>query len=450
VVRRAGLSVTTVKVSTLYGYRRIDAEYYQPFYEENEALISQLPSTRKLGEITTKFFKGIFDINADEYVASGVPFVRINNLRNGIIDDSDIVFITPERHRQEAKTALRRYDLALSKTAYPAASLVQIGACNVSQDIIAVRTNLSEDFNFYLAAYLNTRFGLLQMKRLFQGNVQMHLSLPDAKTITIPIPNAAFQVKIRRIFEQSFLRREEAKHSYAQAQALFAAELGLDKLDLSESLYSVRRVSEVREAGRADAEYFQPKYQRMMAMMGRSGQRIQDVASLANRRFRPQPGRPFQYIEIGSLSGDGYVESETVMGEDAPSRAQWIVKVGDVITSTVRPIRRLSALIEPEQDGYVCSSGFAVLQPKDIEPELLLLYLRLPIVCEILDLYTTASMYPAISTADLLNIPITLPESKTLRKELIGKVRESRQARKDAQRLLAEAKAEVERMIEGK
>ncbi|MFN6473188.1 MAG: hypothetical protein RMY36_026460 [Nostoc sp. SerVER01] len=64
--------------------------------------------------------------------------------------------------------------------------------------------------------------------------------------------------------------------------------------------------------------------------------------------------------------------------EEAPSRAQWIVKTNDVITSTVRPIRRLSALIEPEQNNYICSSGFAVLKPTKIEPEVLLVYLRSP------------------------------------------------------------------------
>ncbi|MGA7933059.1 MAG: hypothetical protein WCA35_05890 [Kovacikia sp.] len=86
------------------------------------------------------------------------------------------------------------------------------------------------------------------------------------------------------------------------------------------------------------------------------------------------------------------------MGCEAPSRAQWIVRKDDVITSTVRPIRRLTALIERNQDGYVCSSGFAVFQPAKVQPEVLLVYLRLPIICEILDLHTTASMYPAIST----------------------------------------------------
>ncbi len=107
-------------------------------------------------------------------------------------------------------------------------------------------------------------------------------------------------------------------------------------------------------------------------------------------------------------------------------------------------------MIETEQDGFVCSSGFAVLKPKSIPPELLLTYLRIPVVCEILDLFTTASMYPAISTTDLLDIPVTLPTDKNVVNEIVNNIQQSRQAKQEAKHLLAEAKEEVEKMIEGK
>ncbi|MGJ5627843.1 hypothetical protein [Nostoc sp. CALU 1950] len=108
---------------------------------------------------------------------------------------------------------------------------------------------------------------------------------------------------------------------------------------------------------------------------------------------------------------------------------------------------RLSALIESEQNNYICSSGFAVLKPTKIELEVLLIYLRSPIVCEILDLHTTASMYPAISTEDLLKIPITLPKEST-RQKVTEKVRESRKAREQSKQLLEIAKTGVERASE--
>ena len=134
-------------------------------------------------------------------------------------------------------------------------------------------------------------------------------------------------------------------------------------------------------------------------------------------------------------------------GEEAPSRATWIVQGGDVVTSTVRPIRCLTGLVEPEQAGHVCSSGFAVLTPKGIPSELLFAYLRLPVMCELMDLHTTASMYPAISTGDLMRLPFLLPDEETIRK-VKQQVTAARAARREAHGLLERAKRAVEVAIE--
>jgi hypothetical protein len=154
--------------------------------------------------------------------------------------------------------------------------------------------------------------------------------------------------------------------------------------------------------------------------------------------------QPFHYIEIGDLAADGAATSHVVPGEEAPSRATWIVQPGDVITSTVRPIRCLTGLIEPEQAGNICSSGFAVLTPKGIAGELLFAYLRLPVICELMDLHTTASMYPAISTTDLMRLPFLLPDDATIKKVK----QQITAARREAHSLLEKAKQAVEVAIE--
>jgi type I restriction enzyme M protein len=189
-----------------------------------------------------------------------------------------------------------------------------------------------------------------------------------------------------------------------------------------------------------------------LALLAQQGQTISDVASLVEKRFRPDQlqGDTFQYIEISSIRGDGIADSETVEVDAAPSRAQWVVEPGDVISSTVRPIRRLSALITEEQSGYICSSGFAVLRSHNehIEPEVLLTYLRLPLICEILDLFTTASMYPAIATNKLMAIPIAVPKP-SVRKKIVEKVQMAFEARAESVRLLEYAKSEVEQTVRG-
>ena len=60
----------------------------------------------RLGEIASVVRKGIFDINADAYTETGVPFVRITNIQSGLISTDDIAFIPQDIHAAESKTAL--------------------------------------------------------------------------------------------------------------------------------------------------------------------------------------------------------------------------------------------------------------------------------------------------------------------------------------------------------
>ena len=174
---------------------------------------------------------------------------------------------------------------------------------------------------------------------------------------------------------------------------------------------------------------------------------IGDVAPSRREKFNAQLGGQFNYIEIGDLSGDGTTGNTDLARAEAPSRATWHVHTGDVITSMVRPIRRLSALIEPHQDGYVCSSGFVVLEPTGVRPEVLLSYLRLPIFCELMDLHASASMYPAISEKDLLSLPFAPPDPAT-ETAVCTAVTNARRARSQAAALLDAAKRAVEIAIE--
>ena len=155
-----------------------------------------------------------------------------------------------------------------------------------------------------------------------------------------------------------------------------------------------------------DARFFAPRIQALLDILSGDGLTVGDLATPRRQKFEPGACERFNYIEIRDIDGVGSAGSTQFACVDAPSRATWHVKPDDIITSTVRPIRRLSAQIAPEQDGCVCSSGFVVIQPRSIAPELLLTYLRLPVICELLDLYTSASMYPAINAAHIFGLHI--------------------------------------------
>jgi hypothetical protein len=252
---------------------------------------------------------------------------------------------------------------------------------------------------------------------------------------------------LQRCFESIFSSHGEARSTLNVAERHLLVALGLDAWTPPEALSYVRTSSQAFAAGRLDAQFFAPRVEQLLARLARDGLRLADVAPARHERFEPTGSGDFDYIEIGSLGADGTAASESVPMAEAPSRATQYVRTGDVITSTVRPIRRLSALVAPEQDGAVCSSGFVVLQPQGISGEVLLTYLRLPLVCELMDLHTSATMYPAISESDLLALPIPAI-SPDVQAQVQDAVRQSAHARHRATRLLDAAKRAVEIAIE--
>jgi hypothetical protein len=210
----------------------------------------------------------------------------------------------------------------------------------------------------------------------------------------------------------------------------------------------VRRSTEAFAAGRLDAEYFSPRVLALMKLLGRDGLTIGQVAPARHEVFdTTKVGKTFTYIEIGDMRADGTVDASELDVVDAPSRATQYVRRGDVLTSTVRPIRRLSAAVDSAQDGAVCSSGFVVLQPFSISTNTLVTYLRLPLVCQLMDLHTSASLYPAISEKDLLGLPIPSISIST-QTAVDHQVAEAHTAKQRAEKLLDAAKRAVEIAIE--
>jgi len=225
------------------------------------------------------------------------------------------------------------------------------------------------------------------------------------------------------------------------------AALGLADWTPPEPLSYTAHASDAFAAGRLDARFFAPRIQALLDILGRDRRSLGDLTRPRRQKFRPQDCANLNYIEIGDIDGAGAATSTPLPCDEAPSRATWHVRPGDIITSTVRPIRRLSAQIAPEQDGYVASSGFVVIDPRQIAPELLLTFLRLPVICELLDLYASASMYPAITDAHIFGLPFPQIDA-AVEAQVVANIRDARQAKARAARLLETAKRAVEIAIE--
>jgi hypothetical protein len=440
---------SAVSVADTLAANRLDAEFYQPrFLAADKAL-------RRCNAVSLQSLLSDvrYGLNVPpEYVDHGLPFLRALNLKEyGIAGEILNIPFAPEQVGEI--NILRTGDLLIVRSG---ANVGDTGVITSRFDgytvgSYVIRMRLRNVDPFYAYVFLKCRFGRLQTVRFRSGSAQPNISIPNLEQVLVYVAPSQSQAAIRKQFVNFERALLSAQERLAEAESILTSTLGLDKLDLSPSLCYERPFARLIAAQRFDAEYFSPRYQRILQRLAKDDLTIGDVASLVKHRFHTtlhNPDDTFRYIEIGSLTSDGQAEVDHLKVSEAPSRAQWIVKSGDVMTSTVRPIRRLSAVATEEQDGAVCSSGFAVLRSiaGSIEPEVLLTYLRLPTICEILDLHTTASMYPAIPVDKLLKIPIALP-AEPVRREIVAKVRESFAARRSARLLLEQAKTEVEHLV---
>ena len=318
---------------------------------------------------------------------------------------------------------------------------------NITQAMALIRVYEDEIWPETLFAFLAGQYGQRQIQRLARPTGQYNLNLQEVSSLHAPRFSVNLSQAIRQITVDSLLGAESAMDLQIDAEKTLLRTLGLENWRPPEPLTYTRPSRDAFAAGRLDAEYFAPRVAELLNHLKRDALTIGDMAPARHERFSPGATGSFNYIEIGGVRSDGTAVSESVPQDDAPSRATSIVREGDVITSTVRPIRRLSALIDPEQDGHVCSSGFVVLQPTAMPAEVLLTYLRLPPVCELMDVHTSASLYPAISELDLLAIPIQRIDTAT-QTQVVDSVRAAQAGRRRAAELLDAAKRSVEIAIE--
>jgi len=419
--------------------QRFDADFFRKEYIEIISLLEKF-DYYSFGEVTNLFSKGIFDINSEVYTTEGIPFVRIKNLKEMIIDNSDIVYIPLSENEKNKKTELVYGDIILSKTAYPACSLVTLKKCNTSQDTIAIklRENISI-LSEFLVIFLNSKFGLPQMMRYFTGNIQMHLNLTESKQILIPKLSEKFQNSVKNQFNNSLEKEYLSKQLYKEAEQILLKELGLLDFKPKHKLTFETTKSKIEEAERFDAEYFQPKYEDIIKKIENyegGFKIIEDTLDFNDKNFFPEKGKEYTYIPLSKVSTNGVIDiPQKELGENLPTRARRKVKVGDIVLSSIEGSIETSAIILEEHCNFIVSNGFYVFQSKLINSETLFVLFKSQIMLELLRKISKGAILGGydLKSFKKLPIPIIKPEIQNI---IAEKIIESYKLRKESKQLL--------------
>lgn len=124
------------------------------------------------------------------------------------------------------------------------------------------------------------------------------------------------------------------------------------------------------------------------------------------------PDEEFDYIDVSSVSNETYAVEATqrLKGRDAPSRARRRVRSGDVLLATIRPTLKRIAVISPELDGQVCSTGYFVLRPSsEIDHRFLFYSLFTEQFMGAMEGLQKGASYPAVTDAEVRSQPLSFP-----------------------------------------
>lgn len=170
---------------------------------------------------------------------------------------------------------------------------------------------------------------------------------------------------------------------------------------------------------RLDVEHYQPEDRKLIEKLQAMGAKpLGELADMLKEtdNFRLASNGEIRYIAISDVDARTMqvVSQQTLKPHEAPSRATYRLRKGDIITAvsgaSTGTFRHATALITEDEDGAICSNGFAVLRNiHGIEPLFLLAYMRTDYYLHQVRRLMTGHAIPAISIEDLSKVLVPIP-----------------------------------------
>jgi len=351
--------------------------------------------------------------NESEYTDSGIPVLKVSNIKNQTFSLDDIDYLSIEGAKKYAKNLLNQYDLIVATVgSHP--NLINSAAGRtisvpqslqgylLNQNAVCIRTKDNDVlFQPYLRYIGETDFFRAYIQARGKGAAnQMRIAIGEIKELPINLPELDIQKKIAAILSayddliENNLKRIKLLEEMAQ---------------ITYEEWFVRLKYPGHETTQIDSETGLP--------VGWSEAEITAISFINTNSIKAKEApESIKYIDIASADTGFYQEPQTMNYAEAPSRARRKVNFGDTIFSTVRPNRKTYSLILENDPMLVASTGFAVLTPK-IEETFPFVYLTVANQTFIDKAVAVAggAAYPAINQNDFEKIKIVKPDDALIK-----------------------------------
>jgi len=256
------MQVSIRKLSELYQHPdyRWDAEYlcFEPYKNQNIKYLS-------IGSVLQSSQYGLsIAMNED---GNGVKIYRMNEISN-MMCDRNILKYAPIIAEETEAYKLNDKDVLFNRTN----SQVFVGRTGIFRKFskepmvfASYLVRLIPDVNIitpeYLTTFLNTKYGILDIKRRARISInQSNVNAEELKRVELPLVKKELQALASSAFDDAFEYIQISESTFNEAENILLSELGLTNWQPKHQLTFIKNYSDTQQAGRIDAEYFQPKY----------------------------------------------------------------------------------------------------------------------------------------------------------------------------------------------
>ncbi len=346
---------------------------------------------------------------ASEYVPSGIPFLRSQNVEPLRVIQDDIKFITPEFHKRIIKSALSPGDVVIVRTGKPGACTVMPDSLPVANcsDLVIVRCGKKLDARF-LAYYVNT-VAADHVSAHLVGAVQQHFNVGSARKLKMLLPELGEQRAIAAVLgaldDKIELNRRMNETLEALAQSLFKSWF----VPACRSLGAGRDATLPASRGQAGQSAL-PKGWREAT--------ISELCEINSWTLgKGDELDRIEYVEISEVMRGNIANIQSYERGEEPSRARRRLRHGDTVLSTVRPDRGAYFLCLNPSPNLIGSTGFAVLTPTKAPWSFIHAAMTQPDVFEYLGQQADGGAYPAVRPEIIGGLEVPWPNKPELVKD---------------------------------
>lgn len=445
---------------------RFDSEYYS---KRNLYLSEKLNSigTKTIGNYGGKLDCSAFYPSITEYYSNdrkNIPFLRVNEIKDGLITITDHTVFLPSRIIEDnRKTIALAYpgDIIIAKGGN---TLAKVGLVTneypmyaTCRDVIILRTDDLDALNkYYLWAFLHSEYGQGILWRSASQTGQPHLTLPAIMRIKVP-DSILLQNTMQLLYEDSVKLKDQAEKLYKVSEIVLNRSFGLQHTNDMNIAVAVKELSNTFvKTGRLDAEYYQPKYDRLFSTLskytckplgGENGLVLFKKSIEPGSEYYQSDGVPF--IRVSDISKFEIEDPEIHLPLDIVDNIEDLYPEKDTILFSKDGSVGIAYKVEDRME--IITSGallhLTIKNQDEILPDYLTLVLNSPIVQLQAERDTNGAIIQHWKPSEIEKVVIpVLDMDKQI--EISDKVKESFALRKKSKRLLEDAKRAVEIAIE--